>query len=347
MRSTALKQFQRLEAPGSWRSSPDEQLREVIVSIGEATLILSDPKSDEPLTHWSLPAVERTNPSLTPAIYTPAAGADDERRETLEIEEPLMIEAISRVQAAIAARRPHPGRLRNRLTLLAFVIMVVAALIWVVPALRDHAAKITPQAERERIGQAILADMVRSTGQPCREPAGEQVLTTLAQRVPMPDGTRIVVLPDGPGGAIVLPGNLTVIDSALITGEDGPEAAAGHLLTAALAARQVEPMHLVMQRQGFLDVLGLLTRGSLPAESLQGFGGDLLASPPPAPDDQTLLAGFANARIPSTPYAETLGEAAARAVPLVEADPFRSQPYPEILDERDWVTLQQICIDRD
>ena len=73
MRSTALTQFQRLEAAGSWRPAPGEKLREVIVSIGEATLILSDPKSDAPLTHWSLPAVERLNPSVTPAIYTPAA----------------------------------------------------------------------------------------------------------------------------------------------------------------------------------------------------------------------------------------------------------------------------------
>lgn len=346
MRSTALKQFQRLEAPGSWRSAPGEQLREVIVSIGEATLILSDPKSDAPLTHWSLPAVERINPSATPAIYTPAAADDDEQMETLEIDDPLMIDAISRVQGAIAARRPHPGRLRNRLMLLALLAMVLLGVLWMPQALRDHAARITPQAERARIGQAILADMMRSTGQACRDPAAEKVLTTLATRVQLPEKSRLVVLPDGPGGAMMLPGNLVVIDNALIAGEPGPEALAGHLLAAGMSARERDPLQLVMQRAGFLDVLGLLTRGTLPADSLRDFGEDLLAAPPPPPSDHSLLAGFTAARIPSSPYAATRGDAGPATVALSEADPFRTQPYPAILNERDWVSLQQICVDR-
>lgn len=346
MRSTALKQFQRLEAPGSWRPAPGEKLREVIVSIGEATLVLSDPKSDAPLTHWSLPAVERMNPSVTPAIYTPAAADDDERMETLEIDDQLMIDAISRVQGAIAARRPHPGRLRNRLMLLALMAMMFFGVFWMPDALRDHAVRITPQAERARIGQAILTDMMRSTGQACRDPAAEQVLTTLAARIPLPEKSRMAVLPDGPGGAIMLPGNIVVIDNALIAGESGPEALAGHLVAAEISAQQTDPLLLVMQRVGFLDVLGLLTRGSLSSDSLRDFGEDLLAVPPPQPDEQSLLAGFTKARIPSTPYAETRGDARAATVPLTEADPFRTQPYPAILTERDWVTLQQICVER-
>ena len=105
MRSTALRQFQRLEAPGSWRPAPNAQLREVVVSIGEATLILSDPKSDAPLTHWSLPAIQRVNPGATPAVYTPVTTAEDAGYETLEIDDRWMIDAINRVQAAIAISR--------------------------------------------------------------------------------------------------------------------------------------------------------------------------------------------------------------------------------------------------
>lgn len=346
MRSTALKQFQRLEAPGSWRPAPGEQLREVIVSIGEATLILSDPKSDAPLTHWSLPAVERINASVKPAVYSPA-GAEGELIETLEIDDPLMIDAISRVQGAIAARRPHPGRLRNRLMLLALLGMVVGGIVWLPQALRDHAARITPQAERARIGAAVLADMMRSTGQACRDPAAEQVLAALPARVPLPEKSRLVVLPDGPGGAILLPGNLLVIDNALIAGEPGPEALAGHLLAASMTANEADPLALVMERVGFLDVMGLLTRGSLTSDSLHDFGEDLLSAPPPPPSDKSLLAGFAKARIPSSPYAATRGGAGAATLALTEADPFRTEPYPAIMTDRDWVTLQQICVDKD
>ncbi len=38
MRSTALKQFTKLESTGLWREAPELQRREVIVNFGEASL---------------------------------------------------------------------------------------------------------------------------------------------------------------------------------------------------------------------------------------------------------------------------------------------------------------------
>lgn len=64
---TALNQYERLEAFGVWRETPKAQLRDVVVSFGDATLILTDPRSNVPLTHWSLPAVTRLNPGAMPA----------------------------------------------------------------------------------------------------------------------------------------------------------------------------------------------------------------------------------------------------------------------------------------
>lgn len=101
-----------------------------------------------------------------------------------------------------------------------------------------------------------------------------------------------------------------------------------------------------MDRASFPEVLSLLTRGTLSPAALQGFGETLLAVPPQRPGDKQLLQGFAAARIPATPYAETLPGAAAAPVALTESDPFRTQPYPPILAERDWIALQQICVDR-
>ena len=56
---TALAQYQRLESSGVWRPSPEDRVRDVVVAFGDATLILRDPRSEEPLSHWSLPAVTR------------------------------------------------------------------------------------------------------------------------------------------------------------------------------------------------------------------------------------------------------------------------------------------------
>lgn len=39
---TALREYDRLEATGLWRPGPEEQRREVVVSIGEATLVITD-----------------------------------------------------------------------------------------------------------------------------------------------------------------------------------------------------------------------------------------------------------------------------------------------------------------
>ena len=52
----ALTEFDRLEASALWRPEGDSQRVEVIVSVGEATLTLSD-ITGRALTHWSLPAV--------------------------------------------------------------------------------------------------------------------------------------------------------------------------------------------------------------------------------------------------------------------------------------------------
>ena len=70
---TALKKYARLEATALWRAGPDVQRREVIVSIGDATLVISDLK-DQALTHWSLAAVDRAKPALrfsTPTAIRP------------------------------------------------------------------------------------------------------------------------------------------------------------------------------------------------------------------------------------------------------------------------------------
>lgn len=109
---TALKEYQRLEAVGIWRENPKSQRHNVVVSLGDATIVVMDMQS-RPLTHWSIPAVERANPGVLPAIYHP----DGDPSETLEIaeDEIMMIEAIEKLRSAIdpvssAARASAVGR---------------------------------------------------------------------------------------------------------------------------------------------------------------------------------------------------------------------------------------------
>ena len=94
---TAITKYDRLEATGLWRASPDKQRVDVVVCIGDATLTIKDMR-DQALTHWSLAAIERANPGKRPALFHP----EGDTTETLEIadDEDEMIRAIEKLRKA-------------------------------------------------------------------------------------------------------------------------------------------------------------------------------------------------------------------------------------------------------
>ena len=335
---TALEQYQRLEATGLWQDGPDVPLRDVIVSFGDATLILSDPRTDTPLAHWSLPAVTRLNPGDHPARYAP--GEMDV--EWLEVEDELMISAIDKVHRAIEASKPPSGRLRNVLMLTAAAAMVLAGVFWVPPALVRHAADVAPPAQRAEIGRLILSDIEEVTGSACSRPAGDMVRHKLAARLIGPDAD-IAILPATLRGARRLPGPVTVIGEDLIEGQVTPEVAAGHILAAQAAANAQDPLLQALRYAGARATFHLLTKGTLPAAALLGYGARLLADPPPRPDDEALLGYFARASVSSEPYARSLDPTGEAVLGLIEADPFRTAEPKPVLGDRDWIALQEIC----
>lgn len=357
---TALTEFQRLEAQGAWRAGPDARLREVIVSVGDATLILSDPKSETPLAHWSLPAVRLLNPGEMPAIYAPGADQGD---ETLEIDDPLMIDAIGRVDRAIKRRRAHPGRLRGVTGLVAAVVLIGAAALWLPGATIRHAARIAPPAQAQAIGRSILADMTQTTGAACDSATGQQVMAHLAARL-LGDGAQIHVLGPPMTGARRLPGGQFALDRSLIELPTAPDAAAAWLLAAALGETPDAALLAALERAGFTDVARLLTTAHLPVRRMAGYGRDLMTAPPPLPDAATLRAALAQRGIgeesvlaalpPGDPLAALLsgtadgvaspaaisGDGAAAPDP---ATPAPEQPAGPLLTDQQWLALQQIC----
>jgi hypothetical protein len=337
---TALTDFQRLEAQGSWRAAPDAPPCEVIVSVGEATLILSDPKTDRPLSHWSLPAVVQLNPGAMPAIYAPGLAGTD---ETVAIDDPLMIEAIARVQGAIASHRAHTGRLRSVLLVMGVLVALGWLVLWLPGALVSHAARIAPPAQARDIGMAILADLERESGAVCNRESGQAVLDWLAPQLLGPDAA-IRVVPGPLGGARRLPGEVYVMGSDLLQTAPGPEAAAAHLIAARLAIDDQDLRQAAVHHAGLLASLRLMTLGHLPPDTMRGFGAAMLGDPAPRPADADLLAALAERGIPAEPYARTIDPTGQTVMPLIEGDPFRNAPpaRPLLTDEQ-WLALQQIC----
>lgn len=335
---TALNKYQRLECSGLWRESPQDQRREVRVQFGDATLILSDPKSETAVSHWSLPAVERSNPGESPAVFGPGADAP----ETLELTDPDMIAALEAVRGAVRAAIARPGRLRSVLLAAATLFVVGSGVFWVPGALVTHTAAVIPAAKRAEIGQAVLDDLTRLTGAPCNSQPGLRALAGVADRVFGPVGTPILyVLPEGVRHALSLPGDVIVLPRSLAESAKGPEALAGTALVEGLRRAQEDPMIPLLDHTGLRATFQLLTTGDLPEASLQGYGEVMLRRLPEPLDEATVLAAFETAQIPATPFALAMDPQATGG--LVDKDPYKGlSPTPLIPDE-DWVALQAIC----
>src|SRR6056297_874208 len=122
---TALSEYERLEASGIWRGSALDQRRDVVVSLGDATLAIYD-MQDRALAHWSLAAVERRNLGASPAVFAP--GPDE--GEMLELDDDSMIAAIERVRRAITRSTPRRGRLRYVLMAGTLLVMLWGSVFW-------------------------------------------------------------------------------------------------------------------------------------------------------------------------------------------------------------------------
>ncbi len=338
---TALKEYERLEASGLWRASPDAQRRDVIVSVGDATLVISD-LNDRALAHWSLAAVARANPGQSPAIYHP----DGDPGETLELDasETDMIAAIERLRTAIERRRPRPGRLRLAGFLLSGLAVAAVVLFWLPDALTRHAVGVVPTAKRIQIGDQLARAMERVTGPPCGTTTTSDALAALGTRLFGPgSGITIAVVRDGVRTAQHLPGGRIVVNRSLVEDFEDPDVVAGYLLAERLRADLRDPIAELLEAEGLTASLRLLTTGSLPSDVLDRHSERLVTmAQTPVPED-LLLDRFDAARLRSSAYAYAMDVSGETVLSLIEADPYPAGTPEPVLSDGTWIRLQGIC----
>ncbi len=337
---TALTKYARLESGGIWRPGGEAQRRDVVVSFGDATLVISD-TAGRPLTHWSLPAVDRTNPGTRPAIYSPDIDGGD---ETLEIEDDTMIEAVETVRRSLARSRPRPGRLRWVGLGLSALAVIALAVFWLPGAITRQTLNVVPLSKRSEIGATLLGHVQALTGPVCRTPQGRQALSRLQTRVL---GTgfagQIVILPSGLAGPIYLPGGIIALNRSAVEDPEDPAVTAGHVVAAAATVRVQDPLEPLLRQAGLRATLRLLTTGDLPPGTLNDYAEVVVAARPPAVPDEEMVPTFGNALVPTTPYAYAVDLTGETVLGLIEADPMAGREVPQILSDGDWVALQGIC----
>jgi hypothetical protein len=303
MTLTALKQYQRLESSGLWHEQHDAQRRDVVVSFGSSSLVLTDPRSEHALSHWSLPAIIRENPGQMPAIYRP--GLDSV--EGLELSDPDMVTALETVRRALEAARPRPGRLRGAIYLVAGMVIGGAAIGWLPDALRTRTAIMVPASSRAEIGLMAFDDITRLTGAPCTEPAAQAALAGLSTRLfGVANPPILLVMREGLTTARPLPGDIILLPQALVRDEAGPQPLATAITAAAALGVTDDPLLPILSHAGFRATFTLLTTGTLPDTAISGYGEGFLRDP-------------------------TQGQASTEPLP----DP--------VMPDADWIALQGIC----
>ncbi len=340
---TAVDKYQRLECDGLWRSAAAEQLREVVVGLRDATLVLSDPRNDMALTHWSLPAVERLNPGELPALFTAGRLEDGQPAETLEVSDPYMIAALDMVRVTLVRRRPRPGRLRGVMVVSVLTAVLCFSILWLPGAMIRHTASVLPQSTRVLIGKMALQDMTRLTGTPCGTPLGRRAAAALAVNLSTLGVGEIVVVRDGVETALNLPGGLVVVNRNLLEQTEDPEVLAGFVVAETLRAEMQDPVIPLLSHAGLMSTFGLLTTGVLAPDAVALYAESLLKADRAALPDDRLLERFRRVNLSPVAYARALDPSGEATLGLIEADPFKGRSAATILVDNDWISLQSIC----
>jgi hypothetical protein len=338
---TALKKFEKIEASGIWRADATAQRRDVIVTLGDATLTLMD-MQERVLAHWSIPAVARANPGELPAIFHP----DGDPEETLELAEDsdLMIESIEKLRKAVERRRPRPGRLRVTSAVLMMAGIAAVAFLWLPSAVRQQTLTALPKVKQQQIGLQIIAAASRFTGKACRAAGPDMALARLSSRLFTEQPSTIVIVPSGLTDAVALPGNYYLVGRNLVEDFETPEVLAGYLLAANLRSGGPEAtIRDVIASASFSETLKLLTTGSLPQSAADHYAEALLSQDRPNVTSAAIIPAFAAAGVSARPYAFAIDATGETTLHLIEADPTAGQTPNALLSDSAWVELQGIC----
>ena len=332
---TVLAKYQRLEAEGIWHRSPNEQRRDVIVSVGKTTITISTP-TEITLTHWSLPAMQRINPGQMPALYCP----EGDSSETLELAEETFVEAVEKVLESVRRRQGRSGSVRRIASIGLLIAVLGGAALWLPGATARHTASLLPDVARASIGTSILSEMDRMTGPPCDAPSGIRALEHLQDRLFGAESVRLVVLPSTLLETAHLPGGTILLAHKLLKEMETPEILAVYVLAEDIRRNHSDPVARLLHVAGIKNVLVLLTQGTVPDEALAGMAEHVVtAVPSPVPTDVLMdriaaadMTIRANANLGDDPGQSTATVASAVA-----------QATLPILDDGDWIALQGIC----
>ena len=104
-----------------------------------------------------------------------------------------------------------------------------------------------------------------------------------------------------------------------------------------------DPLRRLLRAVGPIETFRLLTTGDIAPAALAAYAETVLTVHGDRPADPVLLARFAAAGVPSTPFAYEEDVTGETTLALIEADPLRGKAEAPLLSDAEWVSLQGIC----
>ena len=174
-------------------------------------------------------------------------------------------------------------------------------------------------------------------------PATRAIPSAAVNRLEARTGVRkIVVMQTGLEDSRHLPGNIVVLNKALIEDYEDPAVVAGYVLRERVQMMTIDPLRHLLEQSGPIAAFRLTT-GTIDKGTLDAYAAQVLTTAQPEVPDDLMLAAFGAVSLPSTPYAYARDVTGETVLPLIEADPMAGRTPDPALADRDWVLLQNIC----
>ncbi len=259
---------------------------------------------------------------------------DEESPETLEINNPEMIDALERVMKAVRKGSRRSGGLRLAVTTAVVGGLCLLVALWLPGALARYASGIVPEATRASLGARLIGHVETLTGAACQADPGGAALQTLERRIFPQQEAQLSVVPSALSGARKLPGGFVLLSHRLVEDYETPSVAAAYALEQTVKTTAEDSVVDLLTNAGPVAVMRLLTTGDLPDAALRKHAEVLVGKPLEAVDIAAVAPRLAEAGLSVVELAEAVqGEAPAMAATAA----------PPALSDGEWIALQAIC----
>ena len=245
---TAIEKYIRLESLAGWKECITKSEREVIVSFGKESLIISD-LQDVPITHWSLDSTRIISSNPKQSIFSP----DPDGMERLYVSDKGMIDAIMMFTKELET----PTAKKNHLILFFILFWILTSVVVGGSINRDNiASKVISKTREAQIISPMSDEFMLKYGPVCHFPkandAMEQFLSQLGSKF---EEITVQVLSKPKVGLLHFPTNNLIISEKLLKQMPNPASLETILTTVYNESIDRVPLKKILRDQSSWDIL--------------------------------------------------------------------------------------------